>query len=86
MGMPVKELLFETIKKDGQPDRLMRQWEAFGPIMNDPINVFCRGNRQRGKNTRDRWGTLILFPEDAPGPMPHAVGEERVVQDVTEWR
>ncbi len=86
MPMTPKELFLETIKPDGQPDRLCKQWEALGPIMNDPINVFCRGNRQRGKNTRDRWGTLIMFPEDAPGPMPHAVGEERVVQDVTEWR
>lgn len=85
MSMPVKELFLETIKKNGSPDRLLVQWEALAPIMNDPLAVFTRGNRQRGKDTYDRWGTLIKFPEDAPAAMPHAVPGERVLEDITEW-
>lgn len=84
--MSAKEVFLETIKKDGQPPRILKQWEPFEPIMNDPLTVFTRGNRQRGKNTRDRWGTLILFPEEAPGPMPHVTDDEKVVPDVTKWR
>ena len=86
MSMSAKELFLETIKKDGKPDRLLEQWEAFMPIMNDPLSIFTRGNRVRGKDTYDRWGTLIKFPEDAPGPMPHAVPGERVLEDITEWK
>ncbi|MEG2418633.1 MAG: uroporphyrinogen decarboxylase (URO-D), partial [Eubacterium sp.] len=65
-----KQNFLETIKIDGKPDRLVNQYEACIPIMNDPIQVYTRGNRVRGKTTNDRWGTEILFPEDAPGPMP----------------
>ena len=54
--------------------------------MNDPLSVYTRGNRQRGRNTRDRWGTMILFPEDAPGPMPHVTKDDCVCPDVTKWR
>ncbi|MGI6217823.1 MAG: uroporphyrinogen decarboxylase family protein [Coriobacteriales bacterium] len=85
MPMTPKELFLETIKKDGSPDRLCVQWEALGPVMNDPLTVFTRGNRQRGKNTRDRWGTMIYFPEDAPGPMPHVTDDDKVCPDVCEW-
>lgn len=86
MAMNVKELLLETLKKDGSPDRLLVQWEAFEQIMNDPLQKFTRGNRAKGKNTRDRWGTLIMFPEDAPGPMPHVTDDDKVVPDITKWR
>lgn len=86
MSMSSKELFLETIKKDGKPDRLLAQWEALVPIMNDPLATFTRGNRQRGKDTYDRWGTLIKFPEDAPAAMPHAVPGERVLEDITEWK
>ncbi|MCL2826096.1 MAG: hypothetical protein FWD72_01680 [Eggerthellaceae bacterium] len=86
MAMTAKEVLFETLKKEGKPPRLLRQWEPFTPIMVDPINKFVRGNRVRGKNTRDRWGTMIYFPEDAPGPMPHVTKDDKVVPDITKWR
>ena len=86
MGMNVKDLFFETIKKDGKPDRLLKQYEGLVPIMTDPLQGFTRGNRQRGKNTRDRWGTMIAFPEDAPGPMPHVTNDDKVCPDITRWR
>lgn len=86
MEMSAKEILFETLKKEGTPPRLLTQWEPFEPIMVDPLQKFTRGNRQRGKNTRDRWGTLIMFPEDAPGPMPHVTDDDKVVRDITDWR
>lgn len=86
MPMNYKELVTETLKKDGKPDRLMQQFEAFQPIMNDPLQKFTRGNRVRGKNTRDRWGTMIMFPEDAPGPMPHVTDDDKVCPDITAWR
>ena len=72
-----KEILMELLKKDGQPERLLKQYEPFEQIMTDPINQYCRGNRKRGVTSYDKWGTCILFPEDAPGPMPHVTEENK---------
>lgn len=81
-----KENLLELLKTDGKPDRLLKQFEPFEQIMTDPINMFCRGNRKKGATTFDKWGTCIMFPEDAPGPMPHVTDENKVCSDVTSWR
>ena len=81
-----KENFLETLKKDGKPDRLVNQYQPFVPIMNDPLQKFTRGNRVRGKTSVDRWGTEILFPEDAPGPMPHVTEANKVCPDVTRWQ
>ncbi len=81
----IRELLKETLDPNGHPSRLLVQWEPFEFVMNEPLMKFCRGNRARGTTTRDRWGTLILFPEDAPGAMPHVTEDERVLHDVCDW-
>ena len=84
--MTPKEILLETLKRDGKPERLLCQYEAFVPIMNDPLQKFTRGNRKRGCTSYDKWGTEILFPEDAPGPMPHVTADNKVCPDITCWR
>ncbi|MGI5936739.1 MAG: uroporphyrinogen decarboxylase family protein [Oscillospiraceae bacterium] len=81
-----KENLLETLKKDGKPDRLVNQYEPFVPIMNDPVNVFTRGNRVKGKTTKDRWGTEVAWPEDQFAAMPHITPENKVLKDITHWR
>ena len=63
-----KEIFLELLKPDGQPERQLRQYEALSMCLTDPINTYLRGNRRRGTVSRDRWGTTISFPEDAPGP------------------
>lgn len=84
--MTPRQNLLELLKKDGKPDRLLNQYEAFVPIMNDPLSKYTRGNRVKGKTSIDRWGTEILFPADAPGPMPHVTEENKVCPDVTQWK
>ena len=81
-----KQNLLETLKIDGKPDRLVTQYEPFIPVMNDPVYKLTRGNRARGVDSIDCWGTQILFPEDAPGPMPHVTDDNKVCPDVTEWK
>lgn len=82
-----KENLLELLKgKEGHPDRLVNQYQPFVMINNDACNVFARGNRKKGMTTVDKWGTTIMFPEDAPGPMPHVTKENKVLPDITEWR
>ena len=81
-----KEIFLELIKPDGQPERQLKQYEALHMCLDDPINTYLRGNRKRGTVSRDRWGTTISFPEDAPGPMPLTGDGLAVCPDVTRWR
>ena len=84
--MTPKENFLELLKPNGQPDRQLCQYEALHMCLNDPINTYLRGNRKRGTVSKDRWGTTISFPADAPGPMPVTADGLAVCPDVTHWR
>ena len=81
-----KEIFLELLKPDGKPERQLKQYEALVMALWDPINGYLRGNRQRGCTSVDRWGTTIMWPADAPGPMPHITAENKVCPDITRWR
>ena len=81
-----KEIFLELLRPDGRPERQLVQYEALQMMLPDPVNKFLRGNRVRGTVSKDRWGTTISFPENAPGPMPVTEGELKVCPDVTRWR
>ena len=80
-----KEIFLELLKPNGRPERVLRQYEALHMCLTDPINAYLRGNRRRGSVSRDRWGTTISFPEDAPGAIPVHSEELTVCPDVTRW-
>ena len=61
--LTAKQNFLETIKVDGKPDRLVNQYEPFVHIGNDPLSVYTRGNRVRGKTSVDRWGQRSCFPK-----------------------
>ena len=84
--MTPKEIFLELLKPNGQPERQLRQYEALHLVLTDPINRYLRGNRVKGSVSKDRWGTTILFPEDAPGATPHITATDKVCPDVTHWR
>ena len=84
--MTPKEIFLELLKPDGKPERQLKQYEALHLVLNDPINGYLRGNRVRGSVSKDRWGTTILFPADAPGATPHITPDDKVCPDVTRWR
>lgn len=84
--MTPKENFLEMLKPNGQPDRQLCQYEALHMCLNDPINTYLRGNRKRGTVSKDRWGTTISFPADAPGPMPVTTDGLAVCPDITHWR
>ena len=84
--MTPKENFLELLKPNGQPDRQLCQYEALHMCLNDPINTYLRGNRKRGTVSKDRWGTTISFPADAPGPMPVTTDGLAVCPDVTRWQ
>ena len=81
-----KEIFLELIRPEGQPERQLRQYEALHMCLTDPCNTYLRGNRKRGTTSKDRWGTTILFPEDAPGPMPDTREGLAVCPDIMRWR
>ena len=80
-----KEIFLELLKPDGRPERVLKQYEALHMCLNDPINTYLRGNRRRGSVSRDRWGTTISFPADAPGAIPVHTDDLTVCPDVTHW-
>lgn len=84
--MTPAELFLELLKPNGRPERQLVQYEALGFVMNEPAMGYLRGGRIRGTTSVDRWGTTIMFPADAPGPMPHITEETKVCPDITRWR
>ena len=80
-----KEIFLELLQPDGHPERMLKQYEALHMCLNDPINTYLRGNRRRGTVSRDRWGTTISFPADAPGAIPVHTDDLTVCPDVTRW-
>lgn len=82
-----RENFLETIKKDGHPDRLVKQYEGTAFLAGDPVNMFVRGARHPGMDPKqDLWGTTIVWPEGSIGAMPHVTEENKVIKDVTCWR
>lgn len=81
-----KEVFLELLKKDGRPERQLKQYEALHIVLNDPVNSYLRAGRGPGRTNIDRWGTTIMWPQDAPGPMPHITPETKVCKDISRWQ
>ena len=81
-----KQNFLETIRRDGRPDCLPVCFEAFRSIGGDPVFRFVRGNRIRGTDSYDRWGTFISFPETQPAAVPIVTPENQVIQDIERWQ
>ncbi len=82
-----RENFYETIKKDGRPDRLVNQYEdmVFFPVT--PTSFYVRGKRYPGMEpTRDKFGTIALWPKDQAAVMPHVTDETKVVKDIGSWQ
>lgn len=81
-----KEVFLELLKLDGKPERQLKQYEALSIVLDDPVNSYLRAGRGKGCTSIDRWGTTIMWPDDAPGPMPHITPETKVCPDITHWQ
>ena len=81
-----KQNLLEYLKPDGKPECLPNTYTMCKTIGGDPCFKLIRGNRIRGTNAYDQWGTYILFPEDAPAAVPLVTAENQVIKDITEWK
>ena len=82
-----KELFLETLKADGKPDRLLKQYEGTVFYPPNPAAAFIRGNRHRGMEPmQDKFGTWILWPESQIAAMPHVTADNKVISDICEWK
>ena len=83
-----KEIFLETIEPNGQPERLLRQYEPFYMCLGDPVMCYLDGpDHIPGKTSVNPWGITISFPENAPGSMPvHGPGLTRARPDITRWK
>ena len=84
--MTAKEIFLELLKPDGRPERQLVQYEALQMVLGDPIGKYLHEGRMPGATVTDRWGTVIEWPADAPGSMPHVTEENKVIKDITRWR
>ncbi len=83
-----KQNFLETIKKDGHPDRLVKQYEYGAFLPGDPINNYIRkGNFVMGMEpTKDAFGTTIMWPDGYVALMPHVTEDDKVIKDITRWK
>ena len=82
-----KEIFLETLKKDGKPERLLKQFEGTTFFPPNPANNLVRGNRHRGMEPlKDAFGTTILWPQDQLAAMPHVTDDNKVCDDICEWK
>ena len=81
-----KQNLLEALKPDGKPECLPNTYTMCKTIGGDPCFKLIRGNRIRGTNSYDQWGTYIMFPDDAPAAVPLVTAENQVIKDITEWQ
>ncbi len=84
--MTPAEILRELIKKNGKPERILKQYEPFQLVFGDPIMGYLMEGFARGRKYIDKWGVTILYAEDAPGPMPYITEENKVLKDITKWK
>ena len=82
-----KENLLETLKHgDGHPECLLNSYTMLRGIAGGPCFKLIRGNRIRGTNSYDAWGTYIMFPETQPAAVPMVTPENAVIKDIEHWR
>ncbi len=85
--LTAKENFLETIKPDGKPDRLLKQFEGTAFFPANPASTYIRGVRHPGMDPMiDRFGTTILWPKGQVAAMPHVTAENKVIKDITQWR
>ena len=84
--MTAKEIFLELLKPGGRPERQLVQYEALQMVLGDPIGPYVSEGMRPGATFRNRWGTVIEWPEGAPGMMPVVNEETKVIKDIERWR
>lgn len=83
--LSIKENLLETLKKDGHPDRFVKQFEYLHVLL--PATYYM-GDYPLipGNHGYDQYGVYWDFPPGQMGAFPVHDDEHRVLKDITKWR
>ncbi|MBE6032275.1 MAG: uroporphyrinogen decarboxylase (URO-D) [Clostridiales bacterium] len=81
-----KNILLETLKKDGKPSRQLVQFEAFDFIQGIPVRPYLCPGRVPGAVFKDLWGITFQWPPQDRGPMPVFENGLKAIKDITRWR
>lgn len=83
--LTIRENLLETMKKDGHPDRFVKQYEFIELI---PEDLYYMGDYPLtpGGEGYDQFGVFWSFPEGQMGAFPVHDDAHRLLKDITEWR
>ncbi len=84
--MKAKDIFLETIKPDGRPERLLKQYEALNMVPYHPLARNLSNGLAPGKTVVNAWGITICWPEGEPGSTPVFDGDKKVLKDITHWR
>jgi hypothetical protein len=68
-----------------KPERFVNCYEPFDVFFSDAISARLH-TRERGKDVKDAWGTLIRWKADDIAGIPYITDETKVLPDVTEWQ
>jgi len=71
------------VMKGGNPDRFVKQYEAFAMMMKTPIT---RLKPPVGGEIVNEWGVTVRWPEGQLGAFPVHDEEHIVVKDITKWQ
>lgn len=77
-----RQNLVEVVK-GGNPDRFVKQYEAFKMIMKTPIT---RLKPPVGGEIKNEWGVTLRWPEGQLGSFPVHTQDLKVIKDITKWR
>jgi len=77
-----RQNLLETIK-GGNPDRFVKQYEAFMPLTGAPTQA---PKPSIGGEIVNGWGVTTRWPEGQIGAFPVHDDEHIVLKDITEWK
>ena len=83
--LTIKENLQETLKKDGHPDRYVKQYEFLNILVED---TYYMGDYPLipGNEGYDQYGVFWTLPVGQMGAFPVHDDAHRVLKDITEWR
>ena len=83
--LSIKENLFETLKKDGHPDRFVNQYEFIGPVFTPTSMMSPRPEYGKGQVV-NAWGVTFEWPEGTPGSFPVHTPDKILIKDIEHWQ
>lgn len=83
--LTIRENLLETIR-GGNPDRFVKQFEAFPSVRRTPVTASSPRPVKGGPPVVNDWGVTLCFPENTPGSFPVHDDAHKVIKDIEHWK